>query len=880
MLSKNGLRKQSKQGLATGILVVLTGLALLSVMPTNARAESALRSRVYGFRNTDNQRAVQLVNQLGIKVTMDAHSPSVVVLTSDDSNELTRAYTLMEMLDRKEPVEMKILGQIAESESKAQLDQLQAQTKKLLPGTLLDPPAKGGSSRPVIIDVYKGQLLVMAPASEMTQIETAWQTQQAQSPTITAAQAAPVPVSPIKTVEPNTVQPVVEQPATEPNQPVETQVIPQPQPTEPNQMAPEAEQPGIDLLNALAAEAQAVDEPNQPAIQVEAAVVPTPVAEANVPEPVAEGDDAAFKKIVEQLMKQAAEEEAAIGAEAAAPTPQQSEAPGQPEAKPKKIETAVPAKADDAKIKTAAPTQPVISKDEEELELTITVPEKVEIKQLIELVGKQLGLNYMFDETQIRGEVTLKINDGKIKVRDCYSLLESVLRYKGFVMTRRGNLVTILPVAQMPQLGDPTLRKEDEPIERGDVIISSVFELKHINVNNANNILRQMNLGVANPPPILISETNTMIITDYAYRMDKIAEVLRLIDVPGTPKKFTHRQLQYMQAGELIPRLQKLATQLQSLNITVGTTASTPAVPTPRPVVVPGQPAQPGRPVQTQTGPQAVTTGIQNEITVYLDADERTNRILMIGNEEQLKMVEELIDSLDIKEYNLRRVKEYEIKNVDAAEVINVLNELGLAKISVGKQTQQPTTGITRPTAPGQPVQPQAAMQAASQQAAGTDQPFISIRPNTNSLLVNATTEQHEDIELVIKHIDVEQKDQRTIREYEIQNVDAMEIVSTLGDLGIISRDSVSSITSSKGSMYGSSSTSRMSSPYGTTGTSRTMPGQMTQPGVQQPGQEQTAFLSLPTAEGGTVRELITSEPQISILESTNSLLIHATPRQ
>jgi type II secretory pathway component GspD/PulD (secretin) len=385
---------------------------------------------------------------------------------------------------------------------------------------------------------------------------------------------------------------------------------------------------------------------------------------------------------------------------------------------------------------------------------------------------------------------------------------------------------------------------------------------------------------VANPPPILIAETNTMIITDYAYRMDKIAEVLRLIDVPGTPKKFTHRQLQFMQAGELIPRLQKLAAQLQNLNITVGTSTA-PAVPTARPVVVPGQPVQPGQPVVPQPVPQAVTTGIQSEITVYLDADERTNRILMIGNSEQLKMVEDLIDSLDVKQYNLRRVKEYEIKNVDAAEVINVLNELGLAKISVSKQSQQQATGITRPTAPGQPVQPQAMPQAATQQAAaGADQPFISIRPNTNSLLVNATTEQHEDIELVIKHIDVEQKDQRTIREYEIQNVDAMEIVSTLGDLGIISRDSVSSITGSKGSMYGSSSTSRMSSPYGTTGTSRTMPGQMTQPGVQQPGQEQTAFLSLPTAEGGTVRELITSEPQISILEAPNSLLIHATPRQ
>ncbi|MEN6308768.1 MAG: secretin N-terminal domain-containing protein [Anaerohalosphaeraceae bacterium] len=877
MLSKNGLRKQSKQGLVAGILVVLTGMLLVAAMPAGVWAESALRSRVYGFRNTDNQRAVQLVNQLSIKVTMDAHSPAVVVLTSDDSAELTRAYTLMEMLDRKEPVEMKVLGQISESESKAQLDQLQTKLKKLLPGTLLDPPAKGGSAKPVIVDVYKGQLLVMAPAAELTEIETAWQAQQAQSPTITAAQAAPVPMAPVKATEPNTVQPIVEQP-------VETQVVPQPQPAEPNQAAPEPDQSGIELLNAVAAEAGAVVEPNQPAVPVDVtAIEPTPVTDANTLQPVAEGDDAALKKIVEQLMKQAAEEEnAAAEPQTDTQTPPQQDTAAQPEAPAKEVDTAIPdapVKATDAKIETAAPTQPLISKEEEELELNITLPEKVEIKTLLELVGKQLGLNYMYDDTQVRGDVMLKIHDGKIKVRDCYALLESVLRYKGFVMTRRGNLVTIVPVAQMPQFSDPKLRKEDEPIERGDVVVSSIFKLKYINVNNANNVLRQMNLGAANPAPILINETNTMIITDYAYRMDKIAEVLRIIDVKGTPKKYTSRQLQYMQASELIPRLQKLAGQLQNLTITVGTTAST--VPTPRSVVVPGQPGQPGQPQPMPMAQPVVASGAQDQATVYLDSDDRTNRILMIGNEEQLKIVDELIDSLDVKQRNLRRVKEYEIKNVDASEVISVLNELGLAKVSVSKQTQQPTTGMTRPTTPGQPVQPQVMPQAASQQAAaGADQPFISIRPNTNSLLVNATTEQHEDIELVIKHIDVEQKDQRTIREYEIQNVDAMEIVSTLGDLGIISKDSVSSITGSKGSMYGTSSTSRMGSSYGSTGTSRTMPGQMTQPGIQQPGQEPTAFLSLPTAEGGTVREMITSEPQISILESTNSLLIHATPRQ
>jgi general secretion pathway protein D len=76
--------------------------------------------------------------------------------------------------------------------------------------------------------------------------------------------------------------------------------------------------------------------------------------------------------------------------------------------------------------------------------------------------------------------------------------------------------------------------------------------------------------------------------------------------------------------------------------------------------------------------------------------------------------------------------------------------------------------------------------------------------------------------------------------------------------------------------MYGSTSDR-------TSGMSRTsggMTNRVTGMQMDQGAPEQTAVASLLTAEGGTVKELITTEPQMSILESTNSLLIHATPRQ
>jgi type II secretory pathway component GspD/PulD (secretin) len=1021
------------------VLSLILAVFFCGLMPSECIAASALRSRVYGFRHTDNKLAIQLANQLELKVTIDMHSPSVAVLTGTDSLELVRAYSLMEIADRKEPVSLKVLGSVSDSEAEETLKQLQKQLGGLNVGTFLDPPTKSVAN-PFIVDVYQGSLIVIGAAGEMEKAEAAYKAYQAKrkasSPKAEPSEPNVPPLAAVKASEPNTaqavslavpqIQPVT--PAAEPNAAETMPSLPQlaaaveeaiemaaPEEikpaAEPNQAKPEEPQSQEDfmsseLLKSLAAEeksaqntptaavetskTKAVEEVKtetaspaeskaEPVKEAQAAAVETPKAEAveeakteaalpvesktepvkeataqaeqspdrpalpgtvrigkavpvkapitQSPQPVdanavkqsaGETKEVDIKQVIEQLMKQSTEEEkkalqeaATAEAEAAekqagaaeetkkieavtaeqpvtqkaTPAETTAEKPAETPAQPKPEKpAATPTKPKDTsgeqKVKTAG-AESAVPQGEEELELTITLPEKVEIKQLIELVGKQLGLNYIYDENKVRGDVMLKVHDGKIKVKDCYALLETVLRFKGFVMTRRGNLVTIVPSTELPA-SDPKIRTAGEPIEPGDVIINSIYALKHINYNTAMNLLRQLSLGTSIIP---IVETNTLIITDYSYRMDKIEKVIQILDVPGVPKTYTYRSLQYMQAADLIPRLQKLAAQLENLSITVST-SSAPSVPAGAPMRIDPRTQQP-IPMSVPQPSATPQSAAQQAQSVFLEADERTNRILMIGSEDQLKTVNGLIDSLDVRQYNLRYVKEYEIKYVDALEVINVLNELSLVQIATPQSSGQTgrSTAQAVPQRPGMPPQPQQpqpqqmvqrSAAAGAGAAEGIDQPSVSIRPNTNSLLVNATEEQHEDIQLVIQYIDVEQKDQRTIKEYEIQNVDVQEIVQTLGDLGIISKQSVANITTSKSSMYSGAS----SGGFGTSRMSGGMTNRVTGMPMDQGAQEQTAVASLLTAEGGTIKELITTEPQMSILESTNSLLIHATPRQ
>jgi len=77
--------------------------------------------------------------------------------------------------------------------------------------------------------------------------------------------------------------------------------------------------------------------------------------------------------------------------------------------------------------------------------IELTLPEKINLAQLIDLVGEYLHLDCMYDAERIGNQViTLKLHSklrSEITVKDLYSLLETILKFRGLVMTRyEGNL--------------------------------------------------------------------------------------------------------------------------------------------------------------------------------------------------------------------------------------------------------------------------------------------------------------------------------------------------------------------------------------------------------------------------------------------------------
>jgi general secretion pathway protein D len=449
-----------------------------------------------------------------------------------------------------------------------------------------------------------------------------------------------------------------------------------------------------------------------------------------------------------------------------------------------------------------APVKPYESESIADGEDTIqlALPEKLTIGDFLGFVGEHLHLNYLYDEGKIKGDITLRRHGrlrGPIKLKELYPLLESVLQFHGFVMTRRGDLVSIVPEAEAQNI-DPEFYPDSKGIEIGDAVITRVFKLQHIDTTNAKNLLDSMRLVVDVKE---VPSTKTLIVTGFSYRMPRIESLLDLVDKPGEPKKFRFRQLQYTMAETLSPKIQALAEHLGSISITIAK----------GPTVAPKKTSTSRRPGETtaayqqrirldsqrraaaaRTPTKAATE--QEQANVYLDADERTNRILMIGTQEQLDEVEELIDTLDVEQQNLRSFKLYKMKHVDAEEARRKLEELRIITpvqrssypYSSSRLTGSATTsaGSTRPpTTSTRPPTTRSQMDRESREDIAGE-PQVVVVEQTNSLLVNASAEQHTQVSKIISYIDSEMEEEEIpYKIYPLENQSPDHLFSILDPL-------------------------------------------------------------------------------------------------
>jgi len=718
-----------------GFLVLVTIIVFVSSLrPLNAAEEKDQagpeRNIARALRHISADQGRKYLSELGLGTVSQLGKANMLLVTGRQT-ELLKAKALLDLIDSQREYVVKTIAYEA-TEQLPDSEIVAAQVGGVSVGTFLDPPSSFEKSG-VIVDVHNGSVLAIAPADMVEKVASV-------------------------------IDKLLQTGRGEETAPL--------RPADPNQV-------GEEKISAEDSETQDIFDKLLESMPGAAEVLGEP--ESAPPEPNAPGAAATEperKAPVQPPLEAEQKEEAVVATEEAPPPPAGTAEPESKEPKPggeKPTPKPAPEPPSPGKIdkperlrKPYAP-EPVPEGDDE---LVVELPEKLAITTLIELVGKYLHLDYMYDPTKVKGEVMIKIQKEGLKINELYPTLESVLKFKNLVMTRKDNLVVIVPKEEAMSI-DPELLGDDFEVDRGNVIVMRSFKLEHLDAEMAENFLNNMGLGASITP---IPETGTLIVAEYAFRMERIEKLLQIVDKPGKPKEFTYRALKYTMAEALAPKIEALAEQLGTVSVSIAEETPTPTT---------SRTAKGRRTTTRRTTTPKQSTAEKPE--VYLEPDERTNRILMIGLPEQLKIVNDLIDSLDVEKQDLRTLRLYDIQHIDAEEVMNKLFDLDI--ISTG-----PTIGTATPPAAGAAAAQRRTGRtrrtttrttgAAAEEEAVAEEPQVVVVESTNSLLVNATPEQHVQIQTIIAYVD-----QETLQEtmpyviYPLENQKPEELVAVLNQL-------------------------------------------------------------------------------------------------
>jgi len=763
-------------------VLALCGGPLFAVNSPGAPAGAA-RHEVVPLTSISPERAKEFLRRLQLGTASKLPNSNALLVTSEPG-DLQKAVAVLNLVDTRTEYDIQELGP-ASGKTLPSSVQIASVMNGLSIGTLANPPQDKTKTR-AIVDIHNGMIVAIAPVFQLPELKQAVESGPealkqrmalAQSAGVaTAGQAVQASVLPeqssaipqLKSVGSGELQvsgPVSGSTQTDGSRPDvyarerelqrELQKI--------RGSATESQAQRKLLAQASAKPEQATVANPQPTGSDPAAGQPgTPTAEAAQPaKTVSPKREARAVGAQPQPVTEVRAEEAGTAKPGASAGPQPPTTP---------VAASSVAPQPQAQVPLASPVE---SADAETKELVL--PEKLPVIMLLDLVGKHLGLSYVYNPDDLKGEVSLKLNGqlrGSIKVKDLYPLLEQTLKANNLVTTRhRGNIVTILPATRAVE-GDPRWPDPTTPVldENGDTVMQRKFDLKYIDTSAAKNLLENMKVAL---DVTGIPEKHMLIVTAYTYRMERVEKLLQIVDQPGEPKKFRPRQLQYTMAKALTDKVKAMAEQmLESVSVTVAES---------EPVLnIARNPGESDVAYRTrlnqlravQTAQRQQQQALRQQLapdtkpSVYLDADERTNRVLMIGAEKQLAIVEELIAALDVEQQDLRTLQLYRMQHVDAEDVARKLQELGI----ISKLPQDPLqsrypTAPSRltPQLPGQPrpatpqtPEPQVSPTAEVTKEGLVEEPQVVVVESTNSLLVNATGEQHAKIAHIIEYVDSE----------------------------------------------------------------------------------------------------------------------------
>ncbi len=149
---------------------------------------------------------------------------------------------------------------------------------------------------------------------------------------------------------------------------------------------------------------------------------------------------------------------------------------------------------------------------------------------VVRALARFTGRNFVVDP-RVRGKLTL-VSEAPVNSETAYSMLLSTLRMQGFAVVDVDGVNRVVPEPDAKLQGVPVSSGTQSTGSQGGELVTRVFPLRYESAANLVPILRPM--IAPNNPINAYSGNNTLVITDYADNLDRIAQVIAGIDTPDS----------------------------------------------------------------------------------------------------------------------------------------------------------------------------------------------------------------------------------------------------------------------------------------------------------------------------------------------------------
>jgi len=345
------------------------------------------------------------------------------------------------------------------------------------------------------------------------------------------------------------------------------------------------------------------------------------------------------------------------------------------------------------------------------------------------------------------GEVTV-IETQPMDQKRAMGVLLALLEVRGFTASLNDNILKVQSLKRA--VSSSTTVRVARPMDQsagGGEVIRQVIPLSNA---EAASLAKDLAPLISEGASIIgLAGANALIITDTASNIDALRQIINALDKGAGNNGWEVFHLKHVPAKKMVEVITELFKQIA------------PRTPPP-PMGQPGQPQPPPQP------------GAKSDVRGAVAAvdDERTNSVIVVGSDENLKRVGELVKELDENLNPHAETKVYEVKFADSLKLAQMLNDALVGGAGAKPAAQSGGFNPFNPFGGGQP--------AAAASSFTSGQTKIVADTRTNKLIITADEDTMKKVVELLEQLDQKVEYSTTTFAIKLKNAHAEDMAYVL----------------------------------------------------------------------------------------------------